>query len=230
MAPILSGGKFIVFEGGEGTGKTTQIKLLEKRLRDAGYLVFMTREPGGNGSPLAEKIRALLKDPANKEMTPETELFLFLASRSQHVKKHIQPHLGLNYIVISDRFYGSTLAYQHFARGLFNLDEVKKINSFATGGLEPDLTIFLDIEPEKGLARIQPNIINDRLDSEALDFHHRVRNGFLTLARTEKNWQIVSADNTIENIQEQIWQQVSKTLNISTGETSIPLSSNLNFH
>jgi dTMP kinase len=145
-------------------------------------------------------------------MTPETELFLFLASRAQHVKKHIVPHLDLNYVVLCDRFYGSTLAYQHFARGLFEYEEIKKINAIATGNLEPNLTFFLDIEPEKGLTRIQNKLADDRFDSEALEFHHKVRNGFLTIAQTEKNWQVLSADTTIETLHEQIWQHVSQAL------------------
>jgi dTMP kinase len=151
-------GKFIVFEGGEGTGKSTQIKLLETKLREQGFLVYLTREPGGNGVPLGEKIRQILKDPENSTMAPETELFLFLASRAQHVKKHIMPHLELNYIVICDRFFGSTLAYQHFGRGLFNLDEVKKINSFATGGLIPtDSTAKLWNSTEKSATDFFPS-------------------------------------------------------------------------
>lgn len=214
MQASCNQGKFIVFEGGEGTGKTTQIKLLEKKLRDLGYLVFVTREPGGNGSPIAEKIRQLLKDPTNKDMAPETELFLFLASRAQHIRKHIDPHMKLNYIVICDRYFGSTLAYQHFGRGLFNLDEVKRLNNFATGGLEPDLTFFFNIEPEKALNRIKTTAENDRFDSEALEFHHRVRNGYLTLSRTEKNWKVVEADNSIDALHDQIWQSVAQELRI----------------
>jgi len=209
-------GKFIVFEGGEGTGKSTQIKLLETKLRELGFLVFLTREPGGNGCLIAEKIRQILKDPEHTAMAPETELFLFLAARAQHVKKHVVPHLELNYIVICDRFFGSTLAYQHFGRGLFNLEEVKKINSFATGGLVPDLTVLFDIEPEKGLERRQlaGKLAEDRFDSEALAFHQKIRNGFLSLANTEPNWEIINAGNTIEKVQEDIWEKVAQAIEI----------------
>lgn len=201
-----------MFEGGEGTGKSTQIKLLETKLRELGFLVFLTREPGGNGAPIAEKIRQILKDPENSNMAPETELFLFLASRAQHVKKHIVPHLELNYFVICDRFFGSTLAYQHYGRGLFNLDEVKKINSFATGGLVPDLTILFDIDPEKGLERRQlaGKLAEDRFDSEALAFHKKIRDGFLSLSKTEPNWEIVNANNSIEKVQADIWEKIEK--------------------
>jgi dTMP kinase len=205
-------GKFIVFEGGEGTGKTTQIALLEKRLMEQGFDVYLTREPGGSGCVIGEKIRTLLKDPQHREMVPEAELFLFLASRAQHVKQLILPKLQQGTIVICDRFFGSTLAYQHFGRGLFNLDEVKRINNFATQGLEPDLTALLDIEPEKGIGRKQDTIENDRLDSEALEFHHKVRNGYLTLAQIRPNWSIIPADDTVENIHEQLWHNIGQLL------------------
>ncbi|MBU1132364.1 dTMP kinase [Patescibacteria group bacterium] len=207
-------GRFIVFEGGEGTGKTTQLKLLEQKLREKGFLVFVTREPGGNGSEIAEKIRTIIKDPDHKNMAPETELFLFLAARAQHVQKHIRPHLELSYIVICDRFFGSTLAYQHFGRGLFNLEEVKRINDFATGGLQPDLTILLDIDPEIGLARKKDQQVQCRLDNEKLEFHEKVRKGYLNLSETNKDWQIISAENEIDSIHENIWSHVSRLLEI----------------
>ncbi|MEK7511873.1 MAG: dTMP kinase [Patescibacteria group bacterium] len=205
-------GKFIVFEGGEGSGKTTQIELLEQKLRDNGFVVFRTREPGGTNCPISEKIRGLLKDPANKKMVAETELFLFLASRAQHVQQVIRPQLAQGAIVLCDRFYGSTLAYQHFARGLFNLDEVIKLNDFATHGLEPDATVLLNIDPEIGLARIKDQLAACRLDSEKLDFHKRVQSGYLTLAKIKPNWLVVSADNTVQIIHETIWNKVSELL------------------
>lgn len=179
-------------------------------------MVYLTREPGGNGCSIAEKIRQILKDPEHTAMAPETELFLFLAARAQHVKKHVIPHLELNYIVICDRFFGSTLAYQHFGRGLFNLEEVKNINRFATGGLVPDLTILFDIEPEKGLERRQlaGKLAEDRFDSEALAFHQKIRNGFLSLSNTEPNWEIINAGNSIPDVQENIWRKVANLLDV----------------
>lgn len=207
-------GKFIVFEGGEGTGKTTQIQLLEQKLKQNGFNVLLTREPGGTNCPIGEKIRQLLKDPENRDMCPETELFLFLASRAQHVQRVIVPHLQRGDIVISDRFFGSTLAYQHFGRGLFNLEEVKKINNFATGGLEPDLTILLDIDPKTGLDRIKENIKKDRLDSENLEFHKKVRSGYLSLAKIKPNWGVVAADNRVEIVQAAIWEKVAEILDL----------------
>ncbi|HUT22139.1 MAG TPA: dTMP kinase [Candidatus Bipolaricaulota bacterium] len=210
-------GKFIVFEGGEGTGKTTQIKLLEEQLKNAGYQTLLTREPGGTDCPIAEKIRTLLKDPANKEMMPETELFLFCASRAQHVKQIIRPKMDQGTIVICDRFQGSSFAYQHFGRGLFDLNKVKEINGFATGGLNPDLTILLDIDPKIGLARVENgqdrnNLKDDRFDAEKIEFHEKVRQGYLSLAKTEVNWVVIDADDTIENIQNKIWQEIKKIL------------------
>lgn len=205
-------GKFIVFEGGEGSGKTTQIAILENELKSAGKEVCVTREPGGNGCLIAEKIRMILKDPANAGLVPEAELFLFCASRAQHVKQVIIPHLTQDIIVVSDRFFGSTLAYQHFGRGLFNLLEIKKINAFATGGLEPNLTILLDIDPTAGLKRIADKLKDDRFDSEILDFHKKVRQGFLTLANTMPNWIVINANDKIEVVRKQIWQHVFKLL------------------
>ncbi len=200
--------KFIVFEGGEGTGKTTQIEKLVDRLNESGQKTFLTREPGGTDCEIAEKIRDLIKDPNHSEMVPETEFFLFLASRAQHVQKVILPKIEQGIFVICDRFHGSTFAYQHFARGLFNLDEMKAINKFATKGLEPHLTLLLDIQPEIGLQRISSRRNADRLDSEALDFHHRVRNGYLELAKTHPNWKIVNATQDIETIHSEIWNHV----------------------
>ena len=207
-------GKFIVFEGGEGTGKTTQIQLLADKLKQNGFNVYLTREPGGMGCPIAEKIRALLKDPENRDMTPETELFLFLASRAQHVKKVIIPHLERGDIVVCDRFFGSTFAYQHFGRGLFNLDEVKKINDFAIHGLEPDLTILLDLPPEEGLKRIESEIKKDRFDSEKLEFHKKVRTGNLTLAKIKPNWTLIDARGTINDIHDKIWNATVELLDL----------------
>jgi len=200
-------GLFIVFEGGEGTGKTTQIKLLSEKLDTFGKKKFITREPGGTDCLIAEKIREFLKDPNNKEMTPETELFLFLAARAQHVKHKINEHLNNGSIVICDRFYGSTLAYQHFARGLFDLHEVINLNKFATNDLEPDLTIYLDIDPVIGVGR-KGDVTGDRFDSEKLEFHNKVRHGFLHLAKILPNWTIISAADDIPTIHQKIWEQI----------------------
>lgn len=202
-------GFFIVFEGGEGTGKTTQIQLLHERLIQASKEVLITREPGGTDCLIAEKIRQMLKDPENREMCPETEMFLFLASRAQHVKQIILPHLESGNIVICDRFFGSTFAYQHFGRGLFNLDEVKRINAFATAGLIPDITILLDLSPRAGRTRISSERQADRFDDEKLEFHERVRQGYLSLAKSEPNWRVISADDSVDAVHNEIWDAVS---------------------
>lgn len=208
----MNQGKFIVFEGGEGTGKTTQIKMLEEKLRKLKFNVLLTREPGGTNCPIAEKIRQLLKDPENKDMHPKTELFLFLASRAQHVEQIIKRGLQQNKIIICDRFFGSTFAYQHFGRGLFELTDIKNINNFATGGLIPDLTILLDINPQIGIARINDRKNEDRLDSEEMNFHNKVRDGYLKLARSEPNWTVINAEQSIEDIKRQLWDKVQRII------------------
>lgn len=210
-------GKFIVFEGGEGSGKTTQIKLLQQKLEAAGFSVLTTREPGGANCPIAEKIRQLLKDPTNKEMTPATEFFLFLASRNQHVEQIVKAALRQEKIIICDRFFGSSLAYQHFGRGLFDLETMKKTNALAINGAIPDLTILLDIEPTTGLTRVEKgadrnNLKDDRFDAEKLEFHEKVRNGYLTLAKTEPNWRVFDATQPPATLHEQIWAQIQKMI------------------
>lgn len=213
LSPATEPGAFIVFEGGEGSGKTTQINLLGRELRQHGFRVFQTLEPGGGG-PIPEKIRAILKDPANRDMAPETELFLFLAARSQHVKGTLVPRLKQGEIILCDRFYGSTLAYQHLGRGLFNYNQVVDLNNFATGGLEPNLTIVLDIEPARGLTRKGADAQNDRFDSEKIGFHEKVRRAYLAIALRELNWVVVNADQNEKEVFQNIWSKVSRLLNV----------------
>lgn len=203
-------GKLIVFEGLEGAGKTTQSKLLEEKLKNHGFITHLTKEPGGSDCPIAQKIRDILTDQDNIALFPETELFLVLAARAQHVKQIISPHLNRGNIVISNRFFGSTFAYQHFGRGLFNLEEIKKINNIITEGIEPDITFLLDIEPAEGIAR-EKNL--GRIEKENIAFHQRVRQGYLTLGRLKNNWQIISAEDSIENIHQQVWQTITKLIN-----------------
>ena len=167
-------GLFVTFEGVEGAGKTTQIRLLREALEAAGHNVCVTREPGGDA--LAEGIRNLLLHVA---MTPRAELLLFLASRAQNVEAIIRPHLAAGGVVLCDRYIDSSVAYQGAARGL-GRDTVAHLNTFATRGLIPDLTFLLDLAPEVGLARQQER---NRMESESLEFHQRVREGFLTEAQ-----------------------------------------------
>ncbi|MCD5436595.1 dTMP kinase [Lactobacillus delbrueckii] len=171
-------GYFITFEGPDGAGKTTVINEVVKAIQgQCKREILVTREPGG--SKIAEKIRDIILDPANTEMNAKTEALLYAASRSQHVSEIINPALKRGDLVISDRFVDSSLAYQGQGRRL-GIDEVAQINAFATGHLEPDLTIFLDLDPAQGLARIAKvrSGSEDRLEQEKLAFHEEVYRGY----------------------------------------------------
>ncbi len=201
-------GGFITFEGGEGTGKSTQIELLKQAMTDSGYTVNAVRSPGG--TRIAEQLRTILKTKEPLEdLTPETELLLFGACHSQLVEKLLKPELALGHFVLSDRFYDSTTVYQGYARGV-DLDTVLKLNRFACRGLKPDLTILLDLDPEIGLRRSTmragEGIHNkDRFDSENLAFHHAVRNGFLELAKQEPGrFRVLSADASEDAVARQV--------------------------
>ena len=172
----MARGLFVTFEGGEGVGKTTQIALLRSALERDGAKVRVTREPGGDA--VSETVRHLL---LTTEMTPRAELLLFLTSRAQNVEHVIKPHLAQGGIVLCDRFTDSSLAYQGWARGL-GLEAVAQLNAFATGGLVPDVTFLLDLDPEQGLSR-QTN--HNRMENEGLAFHRRAREGFLQVAANE---------------------------------------------
>ncbi len=205
-------GRFITFEGGEGSGKTTQIRLLAAWLADLGYDVLTTREPGG--TRIGDAIRALLLDPAYNEMRPETEILLFSAARAQIVGQVIRPHLARGGIVLCDRFADSTLAYQGYGRQL-DLATLRQITSFATGNLVPDLTICLDLPVELGLRRKRGGDRAEwtRMEQEQIAFHERVRCGFLTLAAAEpQRWLVLDATRPAEEIQATIRQRVAQYL------------------
>lgn len=206
-------GKFIVFEGGEGTGKTTQIELLRNRLAARDFPLYVTREPGGTDCPVAEKARNILKDPENI-IVPIAEMFFFHASRAQHVHECLLPRLERGDIAISDRFHASSKVYQHFVRGLLEKEEFDRTSRIATSGLIPDLTFLLDIDPAKGLQRITNRTGGDRFDSEKLEFHEKVRQGFLTLAKEEPNWVVIDADQEVNAIHALVWENVSKLLGL----------------
>lgn len=172
-------GVFITFEGTEGCGKSTQVHLLTRHLESDGHEVVVTREPGG--TPIAEAIRDLLLDPANEAMAPTAELLLYEAARAQHVQEKIRPALDEGKIVICDRFYDSTTAYQGAGRKLPEID-IESLHELATQGLTPDLTIFLDLPVEEGLRRAKSAGPADRIENEALEFHERVYAGFIQLA------------------------------------------------
>jgi len=175
-------GKFITFEGIEGSGKTTQIKLVKEILESKGLTVICTREPGG--TKIGDKIRDVLLDPSNKEMNPLTELILYEASRAQHLEELIKPALKNGVIVLCDRFSDSTIAYQGAARKIASSTLID-IDKIATGGLKPDLTIVLDIDPKEGLKRANKRGKLDRFEQEEISFHERVRKGYLDLAKKE---------------------------------------------
>jgi dTMP kinase len=172
-------GVLITFEGVEGSGKSTQAELLFQMLRTRGVDCILTREPGG--TPIGERIRDILLDPACREMHAKTELLLYLASRNQHVQEKLLPALRAGKVVISDRYSESSFAYQGLGRDL-TLQKTSRLNKYATGGLTPDLTIVVDVPPEVGRERMKGEAL-DRLESERLEFHCRVRDAYLQLAQ-----------------------------------------------
>lgn len=201
-------GLFITFEGGEGCGKSTQSRLLLKKLEQQNISVVLTHEPGGTS--LGGEIRKLLKEKQRSSISPQAELFLFVASRVQLLAELIRPALEKTKVVICDRFADSTLVYQGYGRGL-DLTTVEKVNNMATENIKPDLTILLDMSPEQGLARKRS--LKDRFELEDLSFHHRVREGYLKMAATEPDrWLVIDASLPKGKIAEIIWDRVSKLL------------------
>lgn len=194
-------GWFITFEGPDGSGKTTISTNVYQQLKTEGFDVIYTREPGG--IEIAEKIRDIILDPKNTAMDKKTEALLYAASRRQHLIEKILPALEKNQIVICDRFVDSSLAYQGVGRGL-GIENVLTINEFAIEGLYPDLTIFLDIHPAKGLSRIADRHYRDRLDREEEDFHLKVAEGYDILKEMFKDrYVIVDADRQVGEIVEE---------------------------
>ena len=193
---------FITLEGPEGSGKTTQIAQLAQFLEQKGYSVYATREPGG--TPIGDQIRATLLALDNTEMHPRTEALLLQASRAQLVEEVILPHIDSGQIILCDRYADSTLAYQGYGHQN-DLKGLERIIRYATGGLKPALTILLDLEIEEGLSRRHAAGNINRLDALDLDFHRRVRKGYLQLAHREPDrWVIVDANQSIEVIQQEL--------------------------
>lgn len=194
---------FITFEGIEGSGKTTQIRILKSLLEARGHRVLATREPGG--CPIADAIRAILLDSTNRALVPRAELLLYAAARAQHVEQVIRPALAAGSIVLCDRFADATTAYQGGGRGLDTM-LVAELNAIATGGLQPDLTLLFDMPVELGLTRArhrnQQDTLRDegRFELEELDFHQRVRAAYLSLAERENRFRIVDATGTPETV------------------------------
>jgi dTMP kinase len=202
---ILKKGFFITFEGPECAGKTTQIRLLERHLKELGRRCLLTREPGG--TEIGEQLRHIVKHHTGR-VSDETEVLLFAASRAQHVTTVIRPAVESGTIVICDRFMDSTTAYQGCARAL-NMDFIARLNRFAVSGCVPDLTILMDLAPEESARRSReretPLGLDDRIESETIDFHRKVRNGFLEIARAEpERVKVVDAANPIESVRNEI--------------------------
>lgn len=202
---------FITFEGPEGGGKTTQISLLASFLQGCGHRVLSTREPGG--TRIGDQIRACLHDVNNQEMFAQTELLLYSASRAQLVHEVIRPALAAGILVLCDRFYDSTLAYQGYGRGL-DLTHLRQITGFATADLKPDLTLLFDIDVESGLTRRTAGGEEmNRLDLEALTFHQRVRHGFHALAAAEPaRWVVIDAGRDPQIVQADVRRLVMSRL------------------
>lgn len=209
-------GCFITFEGPDGAGKTTQIELLGQCLEKLGRTITYTREPGG--TRISEEIRKLLLNPENMEMADRTEALLYAAARAQHVEELIKPSLAEGKIVLCDRFSDSTLAYQGYGRGI-NLGLLEMLNGLAVSDLVPDLTIILDINPIQGLARISEKRAansgegKDRIEQENTDFHLRVREGFLQLAKKDPDrYKVVDAGQNKDVVHEKIFGLVKEVL------------------
>ncbi|MEW6027487.1 MAG: dTMP kinase [Planctomycetota bacterium] len=196
-------GKFIVIDGPDGCGKTTQIRLLNQYLKRQHRRVLVVRDPGS--TPISEGVRKILLNPRYKEMTPLTELFLYFASRAQLVDQIISPALKKNTIVICDRFLSSTIVYQGYA-GNIGAKKVRDLWRQASGGFEPDITIILDVPPKKGFERIKNSrASSDRMEQKALLFHKKVRAGFIKLARSDKRkYKLIDGTKSISEIQTEI--------------------------
>lgn len=201
-------GLFITFEGPEGSGKTTHSKLLVEFLKNRGYKVLHTREPGGTF--ISEKIRRILLDPKNKKMDAVCEMLLYMAARAQIIKEKILPALEKGDIVICDRFIDATIAYQGYGGGL-EVKIIKNIGKLVTKGIWPDLTFLLDIDAKKGLSRAGSN--KDRIEKKSLSYHKKVRKGYLTIAENEpERVKIVTAFGDMTDTQIEIRKAVSRLL------------------
>jgi dTMP kinase len=212
-------GWFITFEGVEGSGKTTQIRLAGEFLREKGFPVFMSQEPGG--TPLGERIREILLNRGGFDISGEAEVFLFAAARAQHTDAVIRPALEKGQVILCDRFSDATIAYQAYGRGL-PLETVREICRFASRGISPHLTLLFDLPVEKGLERAFRRIAGreeasreDRFEREQLDFHRRIREGYLTIAREEPGRvKIVDASRDIESTRREVRAILSSFLGV----------------
>jgi dTMP kinase len=202
---------FITLEGPEGSGKTSHIPYLVEYLREKGYTVFPTREPGGTS--IGEQIREVIHDLKNAEMHPRAETLLYQAARAQIVEQVIKPRLAVGEIVISDRYYDSTIAYQGYGHQQ-DLDQVRALVKYATGGLVPDLTVLLDVDVEVGLRRRKQNGMEwNRMDAHAIEFYQRVREGYLEMVRQEpKRWVVIDAGKEWHTVQNKLRETIEESI------------------
>jgi len=207
---------FITFEGPEGSGKSTQIRLLAEFLRARGFSVEVVREPGG--TPIGDQIRHVLHDTANTAMSPAAEVLLYSASRAQLISERIRPSLAAGRIVLCDRYADSTMAYQGYGRGL-DLDMLAALTEIATGGLRPDLVLFLDLDVSAGLSRRRTRGEEmNRLDLEAVAFHERVRAGYRLLADAAPDrWVRIPADRAVDLVAADIREAVVARMPVAAG-------------
>lgn len=205
---------FITLEGPEGSGKTSHIPPLVEYLRGKGHMVFPTREPGG--TTIGEQIREVIHDLKNVEMHPRTETLLYQAARAQIVEQIFKPSLNAGKIVISDRYYDSTIAYQGYGHQQ-DLEQVRTLVKYATGGLVPDLTVLLDVDIEEGLKRKKKDNEWNRLDAYTVEFHQRVRAGYLEMVKQEPNrWVVVDAGREWEAVQEELREIIVERLQVAS--------------
>lgn len=210
-------GLFITFEGGEGSGKSTQIARLATRLRALGHDVRTFREPGGvSPGDAGERIRDILLDPVHVDLGVRAELLLYEASRAQLVEAHYRPALAEGAIVLCDRYADSSVAYQGYGRAVLPVDEVVLLNRIATGGLVPDLTLLLEVEAAAGLASATTGGA-DRLEAAGLDFHERVRAGYLAMASAEPDRIKVVPRGTVDEVAAAVWTFTSALLDRADG-------------
>lgn len=213
----MSQGRFITLEGSEGSGKSTNLAYIHDYLKQAGLTVIQTREPGG--TPLGEKIRALLLDKAQTDMVSDTELLLMFAARSQHLQELIHPALRRGQWVLSDRFTDATYAYQGYGRGI-DPRRIAQLETWVQGETRPDLTIYLDLPVEIGLQRAGERGELDRFEQEAIEFFHRVRDGYLAQAKAAPaRYRVIDASQPLEAVQSQIAAVLAQYLS-EQGEAS----------
>ena len=202
--------KFIVFEGPDGSGKSTQLELLAQYLREElGKKVVTTREPGG--TPISQQIREILLNPDNEAMKDKTEILLYAASRAQHIEQLIMPSLLNNKYVLCDRFVDSSIAYQGYGRQR-DIDVIKKVNQMATSGVEPDFSVYIMVPPEIAIERIAQKRSLDRLEKTEISFHQRVYQGYLALLKEGQRKYYIDGSNDIETVHDDVKKLVKKRL------------------